>query len=278
MRIIRSKRNDTAWHLAAEEVLFQGKDAVLLLYINPPSVVIGCNQIMENESDTAYCRENNIGIYRRISGGGAVYHDEGNINYCFIQDKNPQQSSLNGAFLEPVEHILQSLGLQVSRARRKDLWAGGYKISGTASHIGKGRELHHGTLLYDSNLEALHAALGLIPGEKTEQSPGKKQQPGNKGIVSVPSPVANIRSLYPSFAALSTQEFFAAFFEAAHRYYGQSVYGQSVWDGEEQGLKEGQKKPKEDKERLQGFREKELIEIEALCRQKYRNKAWNELK
>ncbi len=273
MRIICSNHKDTAWNLAAEEVLFKGRDSALLLYINPPSVVIGCNQFMESELDRAYCQKNNIGVYRRISGGGAVYHDGGNINYCFVQDKNPQLSSLNGAFLEPVEHILQSLGLQVSRARRKDLWSGGYKISGTASHIAKGRELHHGTLLYDSNLEALHAALGLIPGEKAEQPLKKKQHPQSKGIASVPSPVANIRSLYPSFTALSAQEFLGIFFEAALRYYGQLVQY-----SEEQGLNGERKGRQEDVERFQGFGEKELIDIEALCRQKYRSRAWNELK
>ncbi|NLB03064.1 MAG: lipoate--protein ligase, partial [Bacteroidales bacterium] len=77
MRIICSKRNETAWNLAAEEVLFKGRDSALLLYINFPSVIIGCNQLLENELDRAYCRKNNIGVYRRISGGGAVYHDSG---------------------------------------------------------------------------------------------------------------------------------------------------------------------------------------------------------
>ncbi len=295
MRIICSNHKDTAWNLAAEEVLFKGRDSALLLYINPPSVVIGCNQFMESELDRAYCQKNNIGVYRRISGGGAVYHDGGNINYCFVQDKNPQLSSLNGAFLEPVEHILQSLGLQVSRARRKDLWSGGYKISGTASHIAKGRELHHGTLLYDSNLEALHAALGLVPDNKAEQAPKKKQVPGSKGIASVPSPVANIRSLYPSLANLSAQEFLNKFLEAAVRYYSQTVRKTEEQDINDlqkmklqdlkndqkfilQGFNEEQKREQEDLQLLQGFREEELIDIAALSRQKYQSKAWNEMK
>lgn len=278
MRILCSKRNETAWNLAAEEVLFKGRDSALLLYINFPSVIIGCNQLLENELDRAYCRKNNIGVYRRISGGGAVYHDSGNINYCFVQDKNPQLSSLNGAFLEPVEHILRSLGLQLSRARRKDLWSKGYKISGTASHISKGRELHHGTLLYDSNLEALHAALGLVPGNKAEQAPKKKQVPGSKGIASVPSPVANIRALYPSFAALSTLEFFDKFLEEAVRYYSQAVQ-----ETEHQGLKDAQQDinklqniKQQDLNELQEFKQEELNEIEALSRQKYQSNAWNE--
>ncbi|MDD4362523.1 MAG: hypothetical protein PHF48_08800, partial [Bacteroidales bacterium] len=153
-------------------------------------------------------------------------------------------------------------------------------ISGTASHISKGRELHHGTLLYDSNLEALHAALGLVPGNKAEQAPKKKQVPGSKGIASVPSPVANIRALYPSFAALSAREFLDKLLEEAVRYYSQVVQ-----ETEHQGLKDAQqdinklqKIEQQDLNELQEFKQEELNEIEALSRQKYQSKAWNESK
>lgn len=252
MRILCSRSNETAWNLAAEEVLFKGLDSVLLLYINRASVVIGCNQVWQNEIDQTYCQDRGIGVYRRMSGGGAVFHDPGNINYCFIRDKKPQESALDGAFLEPVEDILHSFGLKLSRANRKDLWAGAYKISGTASHISKNRTLHHGTLLFDSDLNALHAALGLLPAGKINESVSRRQaEAKSKGIASVPSPVANIKHICPNLAHLSAPEFLAEFLEAALQYYG--------------------------REQTE-FTQQELKDIQALVEEKYQNRAWNELK
>ena len=152
MNIVFSPSTVPSFNLSAEEYLFKkiGED-FLFLYTNEPSVIIGSNQAVLNEVDIDYCIENNITIIRRLSGGGAVYHDYGNINYSFIHDKSG--APLSAQFLVPIVNVLHSMKIPVEIGKRKDLWLKGYKISGTASHVSKGRELHHGTLLYHSDLK-----------------------------------------------------------------------------------------------------------------------------
>ncbi len=182
MNIILSQSISPSFNLAAEEHLFsrRGED-FLLLYINEPSVVIGSNQAVLNEVDQDFCIEHDIRIVRRLSGGGAVYHDTGNLNYSFIHGKTGEP--LSARFLDPVVGALRALEIPVEVGKRKDLWLEGYKISGTASHLSKGRELHHGTLLYDSDLQMLSKALSA-----------EKRDLVKKATASVLSPVMNIRS------------------------------------------------------------------------------------
>ncbi|MFZ4726698.1 MAG: lipoate--protein ligase family protein, partial [Paludibacter sp.] len=148
MQIIHFSSTSPTFNLAAEEFLFsERQDDLLFLYVNEPSVIIGCNQAMRNEVNLEFCTENEIQIVRRMSGGGAVYHDLGNLNYCFISNKTIGKSSLNDDFLKPIVKVLVDLGVPVEIGKRKDLWLPDrYKISGTASHVSKNRELHHGTL------------------------------------------------------------------------------------------------------------------------------------
>src|SRR5690554_355681 len=158
MNIVVSRSNTPAFNLAAEEYLFSRKEEdFLFVYRNDPSVIIGSNQAVLNEVDLDFCIERDIRIIRRLSGGGAVYHDLGNFNYSFIHGKTEQP--LSARFLIPVVDALHAIGIPVEIQKRKDLWIGDNKISGTASHLSGGRELHHGTLLYNSNLEMLKRAL-----------------------------------------------------------------------------------------------------------------------
>ena len=182
MNIILSQSTLPSFNLAAEEYLFSktGED-FLLLYVNEPSVIIGSNQAVLNEVDQDFCIEHDIRIIRRLSGGGAVYHDLGNLNYSFIHGKTGEP--LSARFLDPVVETLQALDIPVEVRKRKDLWLEGYKISGTASHLSKGREIHHGTLLYDTDLRMLSKALNP-----------EKRDLVRKATASVPSPVKNIRS------------------------------------------------------------------------------------
>ena len=181
MNIILSQSTSPSFNLAAEEHLFSknGED-FLLLYVNEPSVIIGSNQAVQNEVDLDFCIEHDIRIIRRLSGGGAVYHDPGNLNYSFIHGKTGEP--LSARFLDPVVEALHALDIPVEVRKRKDLWLDGYKISGTASHLSKGREIHHGTLLYDTDLDVLSKAL----------SPERRDLV-RKATPSVPSPVKNIR-------------------------------------------------------------------------------------
>jgi len=185
MIIIQSQSTSPTFNLAAEEFFFsERQDDVLFLYVNEPSVIIGCNQAVRNEVDVEFCKENNIQVMRRMSGGGAVFHDLGNLNFSFISNKIEGKSSLNDNFLKPIVDVLTALGIPVEIGKRKDLWLQKeYKISGTASHVARNRELHHGTLLYDTDLKILENVL----------SP-KQELTRIKAIASVPSPVKNIRS------------------------------------------------------------------------------------
>ncbi|MDD3078038.1 MAG: biotin/lipoate A/B protein ligase family protein [Paludibacter sp.] len=182
MKIIHSSSLSPAVNLATEEFLFyESEDDMLFFYVNLPSVIIGSNQVVQNEVNIDFCRKYNIEIIRRMSGGGAVYHDTGNLNYSFITNRKQDQSALSDEFLHPVVEVLKELNVPVVIGTRKDLWLSGSKVSGTASHVSKNRELHHGTLLFDASLENLHRALNAI---NTDLSV--------KGTASVSSQVMNI--------------------------------------------------------------------------------------
>ncbi|MDD4921753.1 MAG: lipoate--protein ligase family protein [Bacteroidales bacterium] len=184
MQVIRSCSNIPGFNLAAEEYFFsQRRDEILFLYVNSPCVVIGCNQAVLSEADMDFCSVHAIPVLRRMSGGGAVYHDKGNLNYCFIKNRVSGKFPLGSGFLQPIIQVFGEMHVPAGVGKRKDLWLpDGYKISGTASHVGKERELHHGTLLYDTDLEMLQQAL----------SP-KQPECNPRAIASVPSPVKNIR-------------------------------------------------------------------------------------
>lgn len=196
-----SESTSAPYNLATEEFLFtEKKENILFLYVNEPSVIIGCNQVLSNEVNSRYCTENNLKIMRRLSGGGAVYHDTGNLNYCFISNRQDGISAIESDFLTNVILVLHQLNIPVHIGKRKDLYLPGeFKISGTASHVTRQRQLHHGTLLYDSDLSALQQAL-LV----------KEKDVTKKGIASVPSPVKNIKTylIENNLVAPTATEFF----------------------------------------------------------------------
>ena len=184
MQILISPSLNPAFNLAAEEYLFlHSTENVIFLYVNNSCVVLGSNQVLRNELNQEFCRTENIPVLRRMSGGGTVFHDAGNLNYSFITQGNGRPADMTGAFLQPVVAALSEMGIEATIGRRKDLWLDGkYKISGTASHISRGRELHHGTLLFDADLQKLQKALAA-----------DKPDHNLRGTASVPSPVMNIR-------------------------------------------------------------------------------------
>jgi len=212
MIIIQSQSTSPTFNLAAEEFLFsERQDDMLFLYVNEPSVIIGCNQAVRNEVDLEFCKENNIQVMRRMSGGGAVFHDLGNLNFSFISNKIEGKSSLKDDFLKPIVEILTALGIPVEIGKRKDIWLQNeYKITGTASHVARNRELHHGTLLYDTNLEMLEAAL----------NPKQIDEPV-KAIASVRSAVKNLKTHFEEQGqpALSSTDFFQVIVRNLLEYY-----------------------------------------------------------
>jgi len=180
-------------------LLLTAQEDVLLFYINRPTVVVGSNQSIEAEVDTAYCQQQGIEIVRRISGGGAVYHDLGNINFSFIVGRIAQ-TALDHHLLDRMIATLQSLGIDAVAGARKEIFVNGKKVSGTAAFVSRDRLLFHGTLLYRSDLNMLRNALR-----------GDVSLRGRR-VASVPAEVANIAELTAS--TLSTDQFLHRLIEA----------------------------------------------------------------
>jgi lipoate-protein ligase A len=153
-----------------------------LFYINEPSIIIGKNQNSVEEINTKYVEENDIHVVRRLSGGGAVYHDHGNLNFSFITKDDGESFHNFKKFTAPVVEALKSLGVDAEMSGRNDLLAEGRKISGNAQFSTKGRMFSHGTLLFDSEIEHVVSALNV-----------KKDKIESKGIKSIRSRVANIK-------------------------------------------------------------------------------------
>ncbi|MBQ3235217.1 MAG: lipoate--protein ligase [Clostridia bacterium] len=152
---------DPHYNLAVEEYLFNTcEEEVFLLWQNSKTVVIGKNQNAYAEIDREVLDKNEIKLARRITGGGAVYHDEGNINYSFILPNAKTKGIDFEYFSKPVIKALENLGVNVTLSGRNDLvLANGKKVSGNAQHRVQDRVLHHGTLLFSSDLSALEKVL-----------------------------------------------------------------------------------------------------------------------
>ncbi|MBU5594016.1 lipoate--protein ligase [Amphibacillus sp. MSJ-3] len=171
-------------NLAIEEYVlnnFGEKDTYLLFYVNRPSIIIGRNQNTIEEINTKYVEENDIRVVRRLSGGGAVYHDEGNLNFSFITKDDGDSFHNFAKFTEPVVEALKALNVPAELHGRNDLVVDGRKISGNAQFATRGRMFSHGTLMLDSEIEHVVSALN-VSDEKIK----------SKGIKSIRSRVANI--------------------------------------------------------------------------------------
>lgn len=176
--------NDPRVNLALEEYVLRNRlagEQLLLFYTNAPSIIIGRNQNTIEEINPPFIEERGIHVVRRISGGGAVYHDLGNLNFSFISPYAPGYFNNYAAFTGPVVEVLQELGVPAALGGRNDILAGGRKISGNAQFATPERMFSHGTILFDSNLDDVTAALNVKPG-KIE----------SKGVKSVRSRVANV--------------------------------------------------------------------------------------
>jgi lipoate---protein ligase len=175
---------DARVNLALEEHVLRnrmGSDDSLLFYINAPSIIIGRNQNTIEEVSPSVVAARGITVVRRISGGGAVYHDLGNLNFSFMTPSVHGRFNRYELFTRPVIDVLHDLGVPAELGGRNDILAGGRKISGNAQFARPDRMFSHGTLLFDSNLDDVTAA--LIP------KPGKVE---SKGVKSIRSRVVNI--------------------------------------------------------------------------------------
>lgn len=183
-----SDDDDVYRNLAREELLFdalpEGARA-LLLYIDAPSIVIGKHQNPWRECSVPSLKRRGIRLARRISGGGAVYHDLGNLNFSLLMPKRGFDRRGN---LAPVVRALRRTGIEARVNDRHDISAGGRKVSGNAFCFRHERALHHGTLLVHAGIDGLRDLLTGLPGIETF------------AVASTPSPVVNLSELAPGLA------------------------------------------------------------------------------
>ncbi|UYZ12786.1 lipoate--protein ligase [Brevibacillus sp. WF146] len=180
---------DPRINLAIEEYALKhlpANEDYLLFYINEPSIIIGKNQNTIEEINVDYVNEHRIHVVRRLSGGGAVYHDLGNLNFSFITNDDGESFHNFRKFTDPVVRALRQMGVDAELTGRNDIQVGERKISGNAQYAAKGRMFSHGTLLFDSDLERVVSALNVNP-----------QKIQSKGIKSIRSRVANISEFLP---------------------------------------------------------------------------------
>lgn len=178
MFILTLDSNDPFFNLSAEEYFLCEKNKdFFLLWQNKPCIVIGKNQNATDEINPDYISARSLPVVRRITGGGAVYHDRGNLNFSFIINGEADRVEL----CRPIIDVLRSIGVVAEISGRNDILVGGRKISGTAMCSHGGRSLFHGTLLISADLEAMSEVL----------RPDENKLMGH-GVKSVRSRVANL--------------------------------------------------------------------------------------
>jgi lipoate-protein ligase A len=186
---LESPSFDPAFNLALEQYVFDRLprgQGYFMLWQNENAVIIGKHQNAVEEINASYLNERGIPVVRRLSGGGAVYHDLGNLNYTFIADAGPAGTLDLRAFCVPVVEALADLGVPAELSGRNDMTVEGKKFSGNAQYIREGRVMHHGTLLFDSDLDGVAEAL-RVSGSKIE----------SKGLKSVRARVTNLKPYLP---------------------------------------------------------------------------------
>ena len=195
MYLIKNDCTDPAFNIALEEYfLSEFDDEFFCFWRNRPAVIIGRNQDALAEINMSFLKSNDISLVRRSTGGGAVFHDLGNINFSYITQCEKTDFFNFERFASPVISALKALNLNVEATGRNDLTIDGCKISGNAQRLHHGRILHHGTLLFNSDFSYMQGALNADP-----------RKLKGKGISSVRSRVTNISSHL--ITPMSTEDF-----------------------------------------------------------------------
>lgn len=195
MRYLESMSHDPRWNLALEQYIFDHADrshGYLMLWQNENTIVVGKYQNTVGEINNEYVRDKGITVVRRLSGGGAVYHDLGNLNFTFIVDASDAERINFRMFCEPVMRALATFGVTAELSGRNDITVDGKKISGNAQYLREGRVMHHGTILFDSDPTVIGGALKV-----------DREKLASKGVKSVVSRVTNLRGYLPEGVTLA---------------------------------------------------------------------------
>ncbi|HEM5082058.1 TPA: lipoate--protein ligase [Streptococcus suis] len=189
MKYIVNNSNDPAYNIALEAYAFKELtdiDEIFILWINEPAIIIGKHQNAIEEINKEFTDEKGIHVVRRLSGGGAVYHDLNNLNYTIISNKSEEGAFDFKTFSKPVIDTLATLGVEANFTGRNDLEIDGKKICGNAQAYAQGRMMHHGCLLFDVDMSVLASALKV-----------SKDKIESKGVKSVRARVTNINNELP---------------------------------------------------------------------------------
>lgn len=198
---ILNDQTDPAWNLAAEEYLLEkAEEPCFLLWRNREAVIVGRNQNTCAQINRPFVETRGIHVVRRLSGGGAVYHDLGNINFTFIEPGRGSEPTSFQDFTAPILHFLLNLGVPAAFDGRNDICVHGLKISGNAQYSRRGNLLHHGTLLFDTDLDTMEEALRVGDVKYSD-----------RGIPSIRKRVTNLRDHLS--ADLSPEAFMHSLFE-----------------------------------------------------------------
>lgn len=201
MIFVPNENNDPRVNLAIETYLLTEMpldEPILLFYINEPSIIIGRNQNTIEEINKEYVDEHGIHVVRRLSGGGAVYHDHGNLNFSFIMPDDGNSFRDFAKVTQPIIQALHDLGVEGAELKgRNDLVINDMKFSGNAMYATNGRMFAHGTLMFDSDIDEVVNTLKV-----------RKDKIESKGIKSVRSRVTNIKPfLSEDKQEMTTEEF-----------------------------------------------------------------------
>lgn len=185
MKYIESPSNDPYFNLALEQYVFDKMsrdEEYFMLWQNDNAIIIGKHQNTIEEINHEYVKQKGISVVRRLSGGGAVYHDLGNLNFTFIVDKGDISKFDFSKFCNPIVKALEQFDVRADINGRNDITINGKKFSGNSQYIKKNRIMHHGTIMYDSNIGVVASSLKV-----------SKDKIYSKGVKSVKSRVANVK-------------------------------------------------------------------------------------
>lgn len=185
MRYLINKSTNPYFNLALDEYAMKHidlDDDFFFLWRNEPAVIIGKNQNTAEEINQKFIDAQGIKVARRVSGGGAVYHDLGNLNFTFIINVDDPAKINYKKYVQPIVDALAEMGITAESSGRNDILVDGLKISGNAQRMSNGKLMHHGTLLYDVDIENMVQALNVDPDKIT-----------SRGVKSVRSRVTNIK-------------------------------------------------------------------------------------